>query len=67
MPGRSIRKQLIEQTRQAIDHLDRLDYIIADMKIRSKDRQPAIDEFGPILVEGHEQLRSLWHALRARL
>ena len=67
MPGRSIRKQLIEQTRQAIDHLDRLDYILADMKVRAGDRQPAIDEFGPILVEGHEQLRRLWQGLRSRL
>jgi len=67
MPGRSIRKQLIEQTRQAIDHLDRLDYIIVDMKDRAGDRQPAIDEFGPILIEGHEQLRRLWKALRTRL
>lgn len=67
MPGRSIRKQLLEQVRQAHDHLDRLDYIICNMKERAGDRQPAIDEFGPILIEGHEQLRNLWRALRSRL
>lgn len=67
MPGRSIRKQLIEQTRQAQDHLDRLDYILVDMAERAGGRQPAIDEMAPIIVEGHDQLRRLWQALRSRL
>jgi len=67
MPGRSIRKQLIEQCRQAYDHIDRLDWILVDMKQRAGDRQPAIDDMAPILVEGHEQIRRLWKALRAQL
>jgi len=67
MPGRSIRKQLISQARQAVEHIDRLDEILYDMAGRAGGRQPAIDEMAPMMIEGHEAIRSLWIALRSRL
>lgn len=65
--ARTIRKQLIEQTRQAQDHIDRLDFILVDMKERSHGLQPAIDELAPAIVQAHDLLRDLWKELRSRL
>jgi len=63
----SIRRQILELHRQGMDHIDRLDLLLADMKVRAGDRQPALDAYGPILIEAHEQLRSLWRSLRKEL
>lgn len=64
---RSVRRQLIEQCRQVQEHIDRLDYILVDMKDRSMGRQPAIDKYAPAIVQANDLLRDLWQALRSEL
>jgi hypothetical protein len=65
--GRTIRKSLIEKARLALNCIDFLDEYIWEMHEMHQGRQPAIEAMGPILLEGHEQLRRLWRALKDQL
>lgn len=64
---RTIRKTLINKAESAINCLDTLDEYLVEMHEMHQGRQPAIEELGPILLEGHEQCRRLWRALRKQL
>ena len=63
----SIRHQLISKARQALDHIEALDYCLYAMNELHQGRQEAIPEYTPLLLEAHEQLRSAWKLLLARL
>jgi len=47
--------------------IDSLDEYLVEMHEMHQGRQPAIEELGPILLEGHEQIRKLWTALLNQL
>jgi len=64
---RTIRKDLILKAKSSLRNLDNMDEYLYEMAMMHQGRQPAIDEYAPILLEGHEQLRSLWKALLKRL
>ena len=64
---RTTRKNLLLKAHQAITVIDRLDLYLMDMAELAAGRQPAITEMLPILIEGHQQLRSLWKALQVQL
>jgi len=51
----------------ALNLIDSLDEYIFEMDILHEGRQPAITAMKKTLVEGHEVLRQLWHALRKQL
>lgn len=65
--ARTIRKDLILKTEQALNNIDRLDQYLYDMGILADGRQPAIDEIAPTLLQIHETVRDLWKALRRQL
>jgi len=64
---RTTRKNLLLKSQQAITVIDRLDIYLMDMAELAGGRQPAITEMMPVLIEGHQQLRTLWKALREQL
>jgi len=63
----TIRKQLLRSADSSLAALIRLDQNLMKMDLLAAGRQPAIDEYKEILVEGHEQLRALWTGLKSRL
>lgn len=65
--ARTIRKDLILKTEQALNNIDRLDQYLYDMGIEADGRQPAIDSIAPTLLDAHEMVRQLWQALRKQL
>jgi len=65
--SRTIRKTLIMKAESAINCIDGLDEYLMEMDELHQDRQPAITNMAPILLQGHEQLRQLWTALRKQL
>jgi len=64
---KTIRKTLIEKAESALNNLDRLDEYLFEMDQLHEGRQPAITNMAPVLLEGHEQLRQLWVALKKQL
>ena len=64
---RTIRKDLILKTEQALGNVDRLDQYLYDMDQLHAGRQPAIPAIAPVLIQAHEQVRQLWQALRREL
>jgi len=64
---RTVRKTLIMKAESALNLIDSLDEYIFEMDILHEGRQPAITAMKKTLVEGHEVLRQLWHALRKQL
>jgi hypothetical protein len=65
--SKTIRKVLLEKADSALLCLDRLDEYLMEMDNLHEGRQPAITTMAPILVEGHEQIRKLWKALKSQL
>ena len=65
--ARTIRKDLILKTEQALGNIDRLDVYLYDMDQLHNGRQPAITEIAPVLLAAHENVRQLWQALRREL
>lgn len=64
---RTTRKSLIMKAESALNCIDSLDEYLVEMHEMHQGRQPAIEEIGPVLIEGHEQIRRLWKALRKQL
>ena len=61
------RKNLLIKANQAIAVIDRLDLYLMDMAELAGGRQPAITKNLPIMIEGHQALRTLWKALEEQL
>jgi len=64
---KTIRKQLLEKADQAIRATHRLDEILFLMDSLAQGRQPAIQQWAAMLLEGHEAVRTLWEAFRREL
>jgi len=65
--ARSIRKQLIDSSQQALNRIVDLDVILYSMEAMSAGNQPLIGEFTPVLLKGHKALFDLWKSLRDQL
>ena len=65
--SRSIRKQLIDSSQQALNRIEDLDEILYNMEAMSEGRQPLITEITPLLVKGHNALYQVWTSLRDQL
>lgn len=64
---RSTRKELTRKAECALRLCDNLDAYLMEMDVLADGRQPAIVKMRPIMVQGHEAVRSLWTALRRQL
>ena len=64
---KTIRKVLLEKAESALNNIDRLDEYLFEMDQLHKGRQPAITNLKSILIEGHEELRTLWKYLKSQL
>ena len=65
--AQTVRHQLIRAADSSLNALIRLDQNLMKMDLLANGRQPAIEELKDVLVQGHEQLRVLWQALRDQL
>lgn len=64
---KTTRYHILTKYKAAMLAIDRLDEHLYAIKILSQERNPAIEELGPMLLAAHEEMRKMWRELRLRL